>query len=251
MRILCKCGCKKKLEKYDSRGRKREFLHGHNVNRKGTRHTEATLTKIRLARKRQVFSKETRRKMSDAHQGSKNHFYGKRHTEETIENLRKIHKENPSRYWLGKKRTISKETRDKMINGIRESRRIKKEEKKKKLSEKLSQIQLKRVAEGKHHLWRGGVTPLYHKIRTSPKFKTMLADSKKRDGYICQVCGQKGGVLHSNHIVPFAKLIKENNIKTLEDALICTTIWDSSNLETLCLNCHKNTDSYLNRWIYA
>lgn len=32
--IICKCGCEIKLNKYDLRGRKRNYIHGHNTNKK-------------------------------------------------------------------------------------------------------------------------------------------------------------------------------------------------------------------------
>ena len=41
---------------------------------------------------------------------------------------------------------------------------------------------------------------------------------------------------------PNMKIFK--TIKTVEDALKCHLLWDLENGETLCVPCHKKTDSY-------
>jgi len=52
----------------------------------------------------------------------------------------------------------------------------------------------------------------------------------ERDSYTCQKCGKKGGRLQAHHIKPYKKHPKLR--------------WDINNGETLCLECHKKTDSY-------
>ena len=42
-----------------------------------------------------------------------------------------------------------------------------------------------------------------------------------------------------------ALIIRENNINTAEGALACKELWDINNGITLCLECHKQTDTYL------
>lgn len=52
----------------------------------------------------------------------------------------------------------------------------------------------------------------------------------ERDKYTCVLCGQKGGRLNADHIKPYAKYPR------LRYAL--------KNGRTLCIPCHKKTDSY-------
>ena len=42
--------------------------------------------------------------------------------------------------------------------------------------------------------------------------------------------------------------MEEYQIKTFEQALNCAELWDINNGRTLCKECHKKTDNYLNRW---
>lgn len=51
-----------------------------------------------------------------------------------------------------------------------------------------------------------------------------------RDNYTCRKCGERGGRLNAHHIKPYA--------------LYPELRWEVSNGETLCIDCHKQTDSY-------
>lgn len=96
------------------------------------------------------------------------------------------------------------------------------EETKKKMSE---------VCKGeKSYLWKGGVTPINQKIRVSREYKDWRIKVFERDDYTCQNCGSRGITLHADHIKPFAyfpelRLVIENG-------------------RTLCVPCHKKTDTY-------
>ena len=57
--------------------------------------SEETKAKIRTTRKKQITTEETCRKISEAHKGERNHFYGKHHSEETKQKLRD--------YWINRK----------------------------------------------------------------------------------------------------------------------------------------------------
>lgn len=102
----------------------------------------------------------------------------------------------------------------------------------------------------KHPNWKGGITPLNKNIRNSKDYSNWRKAIFERDNYTCQECGKVGGYLEAHHSPKsFAQIIKENNIKTFEQALECKELWDINNGITLCLDCHKLTDNYSRRKI--
>ncbi|MFA6992667.1 MAG: NUMOD3 domain-containing DNA-binding protein [Candidatus Gracilibacteria bacterium] len=118
------------------------------------------------------------------------------------------------------------------------------------LGRKLSKETRLKISENhkgeKTHLWRGGVdTSLYSKIRNSIQSRFWREDVFKRDNYTCTWCGDKRGHnLNADHIKSFALILKENNIKTVEEAIACKELWDINNGRTLCVPCHKKTDNW-------
>lgn len=105
------------------------------------------------------------------------------------------------------------------------------------IREKISKSQFGRVyphRQGKNsHLWRGGVSSRNHLERSSSKYRIWRKSVFERDNYTCQICGIRGGVLQADHIMPFALYIDLR--------------YKLSNGRTLCVTCHKATDSYMNR----
>lgn len=99
----------------------------------------------------------------------------------------------------------------------------------------------------KSHLWRGGITKNQYNIRHSFEMRIWRESIFKRDDYTCQECGLRGVKLNAHHIKQFALILKDNNIKTLKEALQCEELWDLKNGTTLCIDCHKKTDSFLKR----
>jgi len=94
--------------------------------------------------------------------------------------------------------------------------------------------------------WEGGITPLLGKTRNSKKYKEWRTAVFKRDGYVCQECGDHNYIgrgsslrLEAHHIKEFNIILKENNIMSLQDAYQCDELWDISNGMTLCLYCHN------------
>ena len=81
--------------------------------------------------------------------------------------------------------------------------------------------------------WKGGVTPENHRIRTSEEYKQWAKAVKERDNYTCQDCGQRGGILHSDHRKSFAYFPDLR--------------FNLDNGRTLCIDCHKKTDNYMGR----
>lgn len=112
------------------------------------------------------------------------------------------------KFWLGKKRPNlhSLETRKK--------------------------ISLQRKGENSH-LWRGGITAINQKIRTSFEYKEWRKSVFERDNYTCVFCQKRGGVLNADHIKAFSKYPELR--------------LDINNGRTLCKSCHEKTPNYKNR----
>ncbi len=85
------------------------------------------------------------------------------------------------------------------------------------------------------HLWKGGITPINRKIRQSLEYKLWRESVFKRDNFTCIWCGARNGngkkiILNADHIKPFA-LFPE-----LRFAI--------DNGRTLCVDCHRKTDTF-------
>lgn len=84
----------------------------------------------------------------------------------------------------------------------------------------------------KSSLWKGGITPLNAKIRTSTEYKLWRKSVFERDNFTCVWCGEKG-YLNADHIKPFAYFPE------LRFAIY--------NGRTLCRKCHLTTETYGNK----
>lgn len=91
--------------------------------------------------------------------------------------------------------------------------------------------------------WKGGITPVVMQIRNCFKMRQWISDIFHRDDFTCQECFKRGGRLNAHHLKSFTKIYKDNNIKTLEDALNCDELWDLNNGQTLCVDCHKKINT--------
>lgn len=85
----------------------------------------------------------------------------------------------------------------------------------------------------KHWNFKDWSTNKLIRLRSSQKYKKWRESVMKRDNYTCQKCGQIGGKLEVDHIKPFAYF------KELR--------FDINNGRTLCIGCHKKTDTYLSK----
>ena len=67
--------------------------------------------------------------------------------------------------------------------------------------------------------WRGGVSPINHRVRESVEYKLWREAVFKRDNWTCIYCKIKGGNLNADHIKEFAYYpelrFKINNGRTL------------------------------------
>lgn len=141
---------------------------------------------------------------------------GFRHSEETKRKISLAH--------LGKIATL--EQRKKLSEAHRGQRRPHTESTKVKMRE----IALKRIADGTHNWWKGGITKLNKAIRNSSEYKLWRKAVFERDNYTCRFCKVRGGELQADHIKPFA-LFPE-----LRFAI--------DNGRSLCKPCHITTETY-------
>ena len=83
--------------------------------------------------------------------------------------------------------------------------------------------------------WKGGDVYLNEndKARKSPEYKIWRRAVFVRDDFTCVWCGLKGGRLNADHIKPFS--------------LFPDLRFTLGNGRTLCIPCHKKTDTYGNK----
>jgi hypothetical protein len=113
-----------------------------------------------------------------------------------------------------------------------------------KKGKKLSDSHRESLSKSSRLRW-GNLHPLVKRaIRSMEKYCEWRKEVHKRDDYTCQICGKRGGVIHADHIKPFYKIVKENNIQNLIEATRCCELWDINNGRTLCGSCHRKTDTY-------
>lgn len=99
----------------------------------------------------------------------------------------------------------------------------------------------------KNHNWKPfneHKKPFSKGLRDIIEYKNWRKDVFAHDGWKCQICGVLGGKLQVDHVKPFGLILHENNIKTIEEAILCVELWDIENGRTLCENCHKSTATF-------
>lgn len=151
------------------------------------------IQKIKEAKKHQVFTESTRKKLSKS-------LTGRIVSARTREKIRKSLLGHP----------VSDETKLKMLNNRK-----------------------KIIRGSEHYNWKGGITPINRVIRNSVEYKLWREAVFKRDDYTCRFCGVRGGIIHADHIKRFSEFPE------LRFAL--------DNGRTLCVNCHRTTETWGNR----
>lgn len=126
-----------------------------------------------------------------------------------------------------KRKPHSQETKDKI--GLKNSISLKGKKQSKQTIEK-------RIIVGdKHWNWQGGITDINEKVRKSKEYKGWRNLVFIRDEYTCVICKSKSGngkhvELHADHIKKFADHVELR--------------FDVNNGRTLCIDCHKKTDTW-------
>jgi len=146
-------------------------------------------------------------------------------TKETREKLRqaKLGKNNPM---FGKKFSLEHRTRlSKSLTGLIHSDRG-------------------TVIGENHWNYKDGISKIDKLCRSMPEYKQWRSNCFVRDNWTCQTCRTTGVYITVHHKKGFNKIIRENNIKNINDARKCNEIWDITNGITLCEDCHKLTDNY-------
>ena len=87
------------------------------------------------------------------------------------------------------------------------------------------------------NLWRGGITPINLMLRKSVEYRLWRTAVFERDNYTCVSCNVRGGRLDADHIKSFSKYPELR--------------FDLSNGRTLCRECHKKTDNWGWRSMWA
>ena len=152
---------------------------------------------------------EYRKRQNESHKGKIPVGLALAHTPEAIKKMIETKKKNPTRYWLGKKRSVGD-------------------------IEKIRIGHLGKNTGEKNYNWKGGILPLVRIIRNSTKYKEWRNAIFKRDNYTCQITKKRSKkderiILNAHHIKPFSRIVKENNIKSYADALNCKEFWDLNN----------------------
>jgi hypothetical protein len=148
-----------------------------------------------------------KQQMSEKHSGTNNPNFGKPMSEKQKEQLR----------FAASNR--SEETRKKMS----EAQIGKKDSDITKL--KKSQAH----AGEKCYNWKGGKTPIYKHIRGHRKYKEWCQAVLTKYNHTDVFTKKRGGRLSCHHVIPVNTLLKMNQVKTIEEALECSLIWDVNN----------------------
>jgi len=85
----------------------------------------------------------------------------------------------------------------------------------------------------KHPNWKGGTTSVTKKTRNSNKYKVWRRTVFVRDEFTCQECGAQHTYIQAHHLKSAAKYPE--------------LIFDIDNAITLCVDCHRKTDTFAGR----
>ena len=145
--------------------------------------------------------------------GEKHPMFGKNHKEESKEKMRLSHLGKTA--WNKDIKYTEEQKKNLNLEGL-------------KLGQGWNKNLKGFMAGEKNNFWKNGAMKNYPKmerIRKSPEYVNLMKETKARDDYRCFWCGERGGILHSDHILPF---IKYPRLRL-----------EPQNIQTLCESCHK------------
>ena len=113
----------------------------------------------------------------------------------------------------------------------------------------LSIIRFSKLNKGKigkdHPKWtENKKRPFYKSIRQLHQYTEWRKSIFTRDNFKCTQCGSIGYIEADHYPRRFIDIIRENQIKTIDEAINCLALWDINNGRTLCLLCHRKTDTW-------
>lgn len=88
-----------------------------------------------------------------------------------------------------------------------------------------------------------GISKISRVIRNCKKYLEWRSAILKRDHRTCQCCLATQQVI-VDHIKPLYALVREYQIKNIQQAEKIEELWDIANGRVLCDPCHKKTDTY-------
>jgi len=97
-----------------------------------------------------------------------------------------------------------------------------------------------------HPRWRENKQrPFLKTIRELFKYRQWRSDIFTRDNFTCVFCGEKGIELNADHFPKrFIDIVNDYKIKTIDEANLCEELWNINNGRTLCVKCHRKTDTW-------
>jgi len=97
-----------------------------------------------------------------------------------------------------------------------------------------------------HPCWKDEkIKPFLKQIRELFKYRQWRSDIFTRDNFTCIFCGERGIELNADHYPKsFKSIINDYKIKTLKQAIECEELWNINNGRTLCVKCHRKTDTW-------
>lgn len=208
---------------------------------KGKKRTPEQIEALRKRTEERWENDSYRKHMSEVHKGKKYNRKNRKWSEESRKKLSNSRKKLNLIPWNKEKKGVQKcseETRRKLSESI------------KKANQNIETIIKKRNHKGsKCWNWKGGISKIDKRCRILREYYEWRSKVFERDNWTCQTCGARGIYVTAHHIKSFSKIIKEYNIKTIDDARECNELWDINNGVTLCEECHKLTDNYRGRAI--